>query len=218
MSAVAPENWQVRIDAHHPGDLPLAKFDANQPRLRHNRTNPVLSGAAREGAALLQGLLLCGHCGRRLSVRSAPGAGRRRSGRARGPMVALPPRRSRPRLWLCRAPPLLPACSFSGTPTQIRVRGTWPRRVRRRGRGMRRRPRWATHRVARNSLRPSGRRSRREGCGPKSHESPRATGLGYLPAHAVPPRPTARRHFEDTRPSRRNAARSAHSRQGEAHP
>ncbi len=75
MVAVAPEQWQVRIDDHHPGYLSLAEFDANQLRLRHNRTNAVISGAAREGAALLQGLLLCGHCGRRLSVRYTSNGG-----------------------------------------------------------------------------------------------------------------------------------------------
>ncbi len=69
MVTVSPENWQVRIDGYHPGYLTLAEFDANQIRLQHNRTNATISGAAREGTALLQGLLLCGHCGRRLSVR-----------------------------------------------------------------------------------------------------------------------------------------------------
>jgi len=35
-----------------------------------NRTNSeVLGGPAREGLCLLQGMLVCGHCGRRLSVR-----------------------------------------------------------------------------------------------------------------------------------------------------
>ena len=40
--------------------------------MEKNRTNgeeTVLAGPAREGLALLQGLLLCGHCGRRLTVR-----------------------------------------------------------------------------------------------------------------------------------------------------
>ena len=44
----------------------------NQERLEKNRTNGeemLLSGPAREGLALLQGLLLCGHCGRALTVR-----------------------------------------------------------------------------------------------------------------------------------------------------
>ena len=40
--------------------------------MEKNRTNGeemVLTGPAREGLALLQGLLLCGHCGRALTVR-----------------------------------------------------------------------------------------------------------------------------------------------------
>src|SRR5205809_2550339 len=44
----------------------------NQERLEKNRTNgeeTILSGPAREGLALLQGLLSCGHCGRGLTVR-----------------------------------------------------------------------------------------------------------------------------------------------------
>jgi hypothetical protein len=44
----------------------------NQERLEKNRTNGgemMLSGPAREGLALLQGLLVCGHCGRALTVR-----------------------------------------------------------------------------------------------------------------------------------------------------
>jgi Recombinase zinc beta ribbon domain len=44
----------------------------NLERLQKNRTNgeeTVLSGPAREGLALLQGLLLCGHCGRAVTVR-----------------------------------------------------------------------------------------------------------------------------------------------------
>jgi Recombinase zinc beta ribbon domain len=48
------------------------EFFANLERLQKNRTNgeeTVLSGPAREGLALLQGLLLCGHCGHRLTVR-----------------------------------------------------------------------------------------------------------------------------------------------------
>ena len=50
----------------------LQTFLDNQTMLERNRTNgedTLLSGPAREGLALLQGLLLCGTCGRRLSVR-----------------------------------------------------------------------------------------------------------------------------------------------------
>src|ERR1700737_1153898 len=44
----------------------------NRERLEKNRTNgeaTVLSGRARVGLALFQGLLLCGHCGRAITVR-----------------------------------------------------------------------------------------------------------------------------------------------------
>lgn len=67
--SLPPEKWLVRIDDHHPGYISLMDFEANLVRLQQNRTNAVLSGAAREGAALLQGLVLCGSCGRRLTVR-----------------------------------------------------------------------------------------------------------------------------------------------------
>ena len=64
--------WPVRIENHHDGYVSWQEFERNQQLLANNRTNAehmLLSGAAREGLALLQGLLLCGRCGRRLSVR-----------------------------------------------------------------------------------------------------------------------------------------------------
>lgn len=67
--SMPPDKWVVRIDGHHPGYVTLEEYDQNQARLTKNRTNAVVSGAAREGMALLQGLLICGSCGHRLSVR-----------------------------------------------------------------------------------------------------------------------------------------------------
>ena len=64
--------WPVRIENHHDGYVSWQEYERNQQLLADNRTNAehmLLSGAAREGLALLQGLLLCGRCGRRLSVR-----------------------------------------------------------------------------------------------------------------------------------------------------
>jgi DNA invertase Pin-like site-specific DNA recombinase len=60
--------WQVLIPDHHPGFIDWQTYEANQERLAHNtRPGPhKAGGAAREGAALLQGLARCGHCGRRL--------------------------------------------------------------------------------------------------------------------------------------------------------
>jgi DNA invertase Pin-like site-specific DNA recombinase len=60
--------WAVLIRDHHPGFIDWATYEAIQERLATN-THPLphtAGGAAREGAALLQGLAVCGHCGRRL--------------------------------------------------------------------------------------------------------------------------------------------------------
>jgi DNA invertase Pin-like site-specific DNA recombinase len=72
--------WAVLIPDHHPGFIDWATFQANQARLDANtRPKPhQAGGAVREGSALLQGLVSCGHCGRRLHVHyrgrnSAPG-------------------------------------------------------------------------------------------------------------------------------------------------
>ena len=70
--AVAMPEWTVRMPEHHEGYVTLEEFLTNRTRLEKNRTNgeaTVLSGPAREGLALLQGLLLCGYCGRALTVR-----------------------------------------------------------------------------------------------------------------------------------------------------
>jgi DNA invertase Pin-like site-specific DNA recombinase len=74
------DQWAVLIREHHPGFIDWATFEANQVRLDSNiRPQPhQAGGAVREGSALLQGLVRCGHCGRRLHVHyrgrnSAPG-------------------------------------------------------------------------------------------------------------------------------------------------
>jgi DNA invertase Pin-like site-specific DNA recombinase len=72
IQAVAMPDWRVNLKEHHKGYITLAQFLENTERLEKNRTNgegTVLSGPAREGLALLQGLLLCGNCGRALTVR-----------------------------------------------------------------------------------------------------------------------------------------------------
>lgn len=66
------DSWSVLIQEHHPGYIRWDDYLENQQMLARNQTNQpeqCTSGAAREGHALLQGLLLCGHCGRRLSPR-----------------------------------------------------------------------------------------------------------------------------------------------------
>jgi DNA invertase Pin-like site-specific DNA recombinase len=64
------DEWRVTIPDHHPGYITQAQFLVNRQRLDANRTNAeALAGPAREGLCLLQGLLICGLCGRRVSVR-----------------------------------------------------------------------------------------------------------------------------------------------------
>jgi len=62
------DQWSVLIQDHHPGFIDWATFQANQARLDSNtRPKPhQAGGAVREGSALLQGIVTCGHCGRKL--------------------------------------------------------------------------------------------------------------------------------------------------------
>jgi DNA invertase Pin-like site-specific DNA recombinase len=64
------EQWHVCIEDHHPGYISFERYLANQERLRANWRPPrgEGGGAAREGRALLQGLIRCGRCGRRMQV------------------------------------------------------------------------------------------------------------------------------------------------------
>lgn len=64
--------WDVLIHDHHPGYINWEQYLCNQNILEANRTNGeenLLSGPAREGLALLHGLLLCATCGHRITVR-----------------------------------------------------------------------------------------------------------------------------------------------------
>ena len=68
---VRPEDWPFLIPGHHPGYITWDQFQRNQRRLDDNRTSPDEDrrGVPREGFALLQGIVRCGRCGRRMSVR-----------------------------------------------------------------------------------------------------------------------------------------------------
>lgn len=64
------DQWGVLIREHHAGFIDWATYDSIQKRLDSNtRPGPHRKGGVvREGAALLQGIGVCGHCGRRLST------------------------------------------------------------------------------------------------------------------------------------------------------
>jgi DNA invertase Pin-like site-specific DNA recombinase len=68
---VAEDQWSVVLPEAHPGYISWAQFQRTQQRLDDNRTFRAEErrGAVREGAALLQGIVLCGRCGRRMGVR-----------------------------------------------------------------------------------------------------------------------------------------------------
>ena len=69
---VPQEEWQTLIPGAHPGYVSWEDYQHNQERLHESaqamggdrRRSP-----AREGPALLQGLILCGRCGQRMTVR-----------------------------------------------------------------------------------------------------------------------------------------------------
>ena len=66
------EEWTVFLPNVHPGYISWDEFEANQARLIENAHGYGASrrkSPAREGAALLQGLVLCGVCGLRMTVR-----------------------------------------------------------------------------------------------------------------------------------------------------
>ena len=60
--------WAVLLPDHHPGFIDWATYQVNQVRIDAN-VHPQphqAGGAVREGSALLQGLAICGKCGRHL--------------------------------------------------------------------------------------------------------------------------------------------------------
>ena len=85
--------WPVCIQDHHRGYIGWETFLANEARLAANQTN---AGARppREGAALCQGIVVCGSCGRAMSTRYAGGQPYYECARARADHVATPDCRS----------------------------------------------------------------------------------------------------------------------------
>jgi len=67
---VPREEWQVLLRDHHPGYIGWDEYLRNQDLLEANAgmKGRVKQGAAKEGRALLAGLLRCARCGRRFRV------------------------------------------------------------------------------------------------------------------------------------------------------
>ena len=64
------EEWEICIPEHHPGYVDWDTYRANRAALRANWRSPSgeAGGAVREGPALLQGLVRCGRCGRKMII------------------------------------------------------------------------------------------------------------------------------------------------------
>jgi DNA invertase Pin-like site-specific DNA recombinase len=62
--------WPVRISEHHPAYISWEEFVNNQEHLRQNWGREEYQGVPREGRALLQGMVYCGVCGRKMSVQN----------------------------------------------------------------------------------------------------------------------------------------------------
>lgn len=71
---VKRDEWPTILQEHHPGYISWGQFRCNQDQLDDNRTFAPddRRGAVREGGALLQGIVGCGVCGRRMTVRYMP--------------------------------------------------------------------------------------------------------------------------------------------------
>jgi DNA invertase Pin-like site-specific DNA recombinase len=69
---LAREQWKVFIPNAYPGYISWQQYEANQAKLLENAHGygwDRCKSPAREGVALLQGLAICGRCGKRMAVR-----------------------------------------------------------------------------------------------------------------------------------------------------
>jgi DNA invertase Pin-like site-specific DNA recombinase len=71
--AVAPEQWHALLKDHHEGYIDWEQYERNRERIGGNYR--AADGAPREGESLLQGLVLCGRCGRPMHVAYGRAAG-----------------------------------------------------------------------------------------------------------------------------------------------
>jgi DNA invertase Pin-like site-specific DNA recombinase len=63
-------DWEVLIKEHHEGYISWEEYERNREAITQNAFmhGELVSGAVKQGRALLAGLLRCGHCGRKVLV------------------------------------------------------------------------------------------------------------------------------------------------------
>lgn len=72
----SPEECRVLIWDRLPAYITRERFEANVRKLEQNRSRYESLGAPRKGVSLLSGLIRCGYCGARMSVRYSGGSGK----------------------------------------------------------------------------------------------------------------------------------------------
>ena len=68
---VTPDEYLALIPDKVPAYITREQYDANQRRIAENRARIEYKGAPREGLSLLAGLVVCGRCGKRMTVHYA---------------------------------------------------------------------------------------------------------------------------------------------------
>jgi len=69
------EDWLVFLPGLLPAYISIEQYERNRQRMDANRSRSQSTGAVREGPALLAGLVACGRCGKKMTVRYQRGAG-----------------------------------------------------------------------------------------------------------------------------------------------
>ena len=65
---LAPEHWLAEIWQAFPAYISQTEFEANQAQMASHRKQLQQKGRRQDGMALLSGILICGRCGRRMTV------------------------------------------------------------------------------------------------------------------------------------------------------
>ena len=64
----AREDWIVFLPGLLPAYISVEQYEKNRQRMEANRSRSQSVGAARNGPALLAGLVVCGRCGKKMTV------------------------------------------------------------------------------------------------------------------------------------------------------
>src|SRR5213078_554658 len=71
----AREDWIVFLPGLLPAYISVGQYEKNRQRMEANRSRSQSVGAVRNGPALLAGLVVCGRCGKKMTVHYQRGAG-----------------------------------------------------------------------------------------------------------------------------------------------